>query len=174
MPFGNQSHWWLESHFPPFAPAWPEQPCPFFFPPWIDYVVYLGFLSSLLGNLWTPWTPSSSFTFRLKCFRSNVSAQMFPLMLCLNVILLYVLLHSRPACMSHTYNHGLTLWLQNEAFLSSENIVLAQRHERRYLVLKHGGFSLWMKAEAWAANQSRVWWAFPCRDGPRTCKMSSH
>lgn len=71
-------------------------------------------------------------------FGLNVSAQMFPLMLCLNVILLYVLLHSRPACMSHTYNHGLTLWLQNEAFLSSENIVLAQRHERRYLVLKHG------------------------------------
>lgn len=71
-------------------------------------------------------------------FGLNVSAQMFPLMLCLNVILLYVLLHSRPARMSHTYNHGLTLWLQNEAFLSSENIVLAQRHERGYLALKHG------------------------------------
>lgn len=65
-------------------------------------------------------------------------AEMFPLTLCLNVIVLYVLLHSHPACMSHTYNHGLTLWMQNEAFLSYENTVLAPRHERLYLVFKHG------------------------------------
>lgn len=97
----------------------PEQSSSFFFPPWIDVVIQ--------------WKPLN----RLNSQQFHCLASMFPLMLCLNVILLSVLLHSHPVCMFHTYNRGLTLWMQNQTFLSYENIVLGQRHERLYRMFKH-------------------------------------